>query len=82
MKEAMLYRQMDEGAVQCDLCAHRCQIKPERSGICHVEALLSLIEPFSELGVAICQIQFREHVPCRTGYSEAVPVAVLVSTEP
>ena len=36
MKEAMLYRQLDEGAVQCDLCAHRCKIEPERSGICHV----------------------------------------------
>jgi pyruvate formate lyase activating enzyme len=36
MKEAMLYRVLDGGQVQCDLCAHRCKIKPDRSGICNV----------------------------------------------
>ena len=36
MKEAMLYRKLDEGAVRCVLCAHRCRIEPGKRGICAV----------------------------------------------
>ena len=35
MKEAMLYHNLD-GDLRCDLCAHRCRIKPGLSGICMV----------------------------------------------
>ncbi len=35
MIEAMLYRKLD-GDIRCDLCAHRCLIRPGRSGICLV----------------------------------------------
>jgi pyruvate formate lyase activating enzyme len=34
--EAFLYRKGDALAVHCDLCHHRCQIKPGRRGLCHV----------------------------------------------
>lgn len=36
MREAMLYQKLDNGGVQCDLCAHRCKIKPGKRGICAV----------------------------------------------
>jgi len=36
MKEAMLYEKLENGEVQCRLCAHRCLIKPEKRGICGV----------------------------------------------
>jgi pyruvate formate lyase activating enzyme len=36
MKEAMLYTRMDDGRVECALCAHLCRIGPGRSGICGV----------------------------------------------
>ncbi|MFQ6016506.1 MAG: AmmeMemoRadiSam system radical SAM enzyme [Anaerolineae bacterium] len=36
MYEAMLYRKLDNGKVQCDLCAHRCKIRPGLKGICAV----------------------------------------------
>lgn len=36
MKEAMLYRKVKDDLVQCQLCAHRCTIKPHRVGICGV----------------------------------------------
>jgi len=36
MKEAMLYRKMKDDLVECQLCAHRCTIKPHRMGICGV----------------------------------------------
>lgn len=35
IKEAMLYEKLD-GQVRCNLCAHRCTIKPDRRGICGV----------------------------------------------
>ncbi|HSP06890.1 MAG TPA: AmmeMemoRadiSam system radical SAM enzyme [Acidobacteriota bacterium] len=35
MKTAMLYRSIN-GDLQCDLCAHRCRIKPGMAGICMV----------------------------------------------
>ncbi len=35
IKEAVLYRRLN-GDVRCDLCAHRCLIRPRRSGICLV----------------------------------------------
>ena len=34
--EACLYELLEEGSVECRLCAHRCIIKPERRGICRV----------------------------------------------
>ncbi|MCF8024635.1 MAG: AmmeMemoRadiSam system radical SAM enzyme [Desulfobacteraceae bacterium] len=34
--EARLYEQQDEKKVKCGLCAHRCQIKEGRRGICNV----------------------------------------------
>jgi pyruvate formate lyase activating enzyme len=36
MKEAMLYHPLEDGAVRCVLCAHRCRIQPGRRGICAV----------------------------------------------
>lgn len=35
IKEAMLYEKLD-GQVRCNLCAHRCAIKPDRRGVCGV----------------------------------------------
>lgn len=34
--DALLYDQLDEDRVQCNLCAHRCLIRPEGRGICRV----------------------------------------------
>ena len=36
MREAMLYEKLDDGAVRCDLCAHRCKIQPGKLGVCAV----------------------------------------------
>jgi pyruvate formate lyase activating enzyme len=36
IKEAMLYEKLDDPRVHCNLCAHRCTIKPDRRGICGV----------------------------------------------
>jgi len=36
MKEAMLYRKVKDDLVRCQLCAHRCAIKPHKVGICGV----------------------------------------------
>jgi pyruvate formate lyase activating enzyme len=36
MKEAMLYHKLEEGAVRCALCAHRCRIEPGKRGLCAV----------------------------------------------
>jgi len=36
MKEALLYQKENEKRVQCNLCAHRCIIKPGKEGICNV----------------------------------------------
>jgi len=36
IKEAMLYRPLDEKKVACDLCSHRCQVAPSKFGICGV----------------------------------------------
>jgi len=36
IKEAMLYEKLDDQRVRCNLCAHRCTIKPDRRGICGV----------------------------------------------
>jgi pyruvate formate lyase activating enzyme len=36
IKEAMLYEKIDDGRVHCNLCAHRCVIKPDRRGVCGV----------------------------------------------
>jgi pyruvate formate lyase activating enzyme len=34
--EAMLYRRLEEGWVECRLCAHHCRIAPGKRGICGV----------------------------------------------
>jgi pyruvate formate lyase activating enzyme len=36
IKEAMLYEKLEGGQVRCNLCAHRCAIKPGRRGVCGV----------------------------------------------
>ena len=36
IKEAMLYEKLADKRVHCNLCAHRCTIKPDRRGICGV----------------------------------------------
>lgn len=36
IKEAFLYEKLDEQRVRCNLCAHRCVIKPDKRGICGV----------------------------------------------
>jgi pyruvate formate lyase activating enzyme len=35
-KEALLYEKADEGAVICNLCAHRCYVLAGREGVCKV----------------------------------------------
>lgn len=47
-REAMLYEKLENDCVQCNLCAHRCRIKPDGRGICGVREnregiLLSLV---------------------------------------
>jgi pyruvate formate lyase activating enzyme len=36
IKEAMLYEKLDDGQIRCNLCAHRCAIKPGKRGVCGV----------------------------------------------
>jgi pyruvate formate lyase activating enzyme len=36
LHDALLYDELDDGYVQCKLCAHRCQIKSGNRGICRV----------------------------------------------
>ncbi len=36
MKEALLYKKLDNKKVQCQNCSHYCIIKPDRKGICGV----------------------------------------------
>ncbi|MBS3818648.1 AmmeMemoRadiSam system radical SAM enzyme [bacterium] len=36
MKEAMLYTELEKKKVSCFLCRHRCQIAPEKFGVCGV----------------------------------------------
>lgn len=36
MKEALLYQKIEENKVQCNLCAHRCIIRPGKQGICKI----------------------------------------------
>lgn len=36
MKEALLYEKLADDCVRCNLCSHRCDIKPGRRGICGV----------------------------------------------
>jgi pyruvate formate lyase activating enzyme len=36
IREAMLYEKIGDKRVQCNLCAHRCTIKPDKRGICGV----------------------------------------------
>ena len=36
MKQAMLYKPLDDNRVRCILCAHRCLIKDGKRGICLV----------------------------------------------
>nr|WP_321498732.1 AmmeMemoRadiSam system radical SAM enzyme [uncultured Methanolobus sp.] len=36
IKEAMLYGKLGDGKVQCNLCAHRCRISPDKRGFCAV----------------------------------------------
>jgi len=36
IKEAMLYEKLGDKKVQCNLCAHRCKVLPDRFGICGV----------------------------------------------
>ena len=38
MKTALLVHSLENGAVQCDLCAHECTIPPDGLGICRVRA--------------------------------------------
>jgi pyruvate formate lyase activating enzyme len=35
-KEAILYERLEDGAVRCHLCAHRCTIRPGHLGVCQV----------------------------------------------
>jgi len=36
LHEALLYDELEDGSVQCNLCAHRCQIRQNSRGICRV----------------------------------------------
>ncbi len=35
-REALLYKKIEDGSIQCNLCAHRCKIKMGNRGICRV----------------------------------------------
>ena len=35
-REAIYYQQLAGGVVRCELCAHRCRIRPGKTGICRV----------------------------------------------
>jgi pyruvate formate lyase activating enzyme len=36
IREALLYEKLGDKRVRCNLCAHRCAIKPDRRGMCGV----------------------------------------------
>jgi pyruvate formate lyase activating enzyme len=36
IREAMLWRRIEDGIAACDLCAHRCRIRPGAFGVCRV----------------------------------------------
>lgn len=36
MKRALLYERLEDGRVRCNLCAHRCVVRPGAKGICQV----------------------------------------------
>ena len=36
LKEAYLYKKVDDGKVKCNLCNHRCVITDGKTGICKV----------------------------------------------
>jgi pyruvate formate lyase activating enzyme len=36
IREATLYRKLEDGLAVCDLCAHRCRVRPGRFGVCGV----------------------------------------------
>ncbi len=36
IREASLYRKLEDGLAACDLCAHRCRIRPGAFGVCQV----------------------------------------------
>ncbi|MBP7864397.1 MAG: AmmeMemoRadiSam system radical SAM enzyme [Acidobacteria bacterium] len=36
MQEALLYQRIEDDAVRCGLCAHRCRVSPGRRGVCGV----------------------------------------------
>ncbi|MBN2699411.1 MAG: AmmeMemoRadiSam system radical SAM enzyme [Bacteroidales bacterium] len=36
MKEALLYEKLEHNSVRCNLCAHRCVIRPGKRGVCLV----------------------------------------------
>lgn len=36
MRKALLFESCDNGAVKCNLCAHRCHILPDKTGFCRV----------------------------------------------
>jgi pyruvate formate lyase activating enzyme len=36
MKEALLYHELPDDVVRCDLCAHHCRVAPGKLGICQV----------------------------------------------
>jgi pyruvate formate lyase activating enzyme len=36
IKKAMLWRSLEEGEVECELCAHRCRVKAGKAGVCGV----------------------------------------------
>lgn len=37
MKEAKLYKKLEDGKVQCNTCAHQCKITKGKRGICGVQ---------------------------------------------
>ena len=41
LREAMLYKELKDNAVRCDLCAHHCRIEPDDYGFCGVRQNLS-----------------------------------------
>src|SRR5688500_10813161 len=36
MKHALFYRTIDQGQIECNLCAHYCRLRPGQTGLCQV----------------------------------------------
>ncbi len=61
MKEALFYRQMENGVCECLLCPHRCKIAPGKEGLCmarrNIEGKLYAVNYAKTVSIAIDPIE-------------------------